>query len=67
LVDDAAAMNNRIVRADRSSMIPLNPCETFCVVAAARTEDEKFDQLQNDVLDEGFETAWKRLRSEKVA
>jgi hypothetical protein len=66
LVDDAAAMNNRIVRADTSSIIPPNPFETFCVLAAACAKDDRYDQLCNDVLDGGFETVWKRLGRERV-
>jgi hypothetical protein len=66
LIDDLAVVNNRITRSDLSPMIPPNPFETFCVVAASCAQDDRFDQLCNDVLDGGYETMWKRLGRARV-
>jgi hypothetical protein len=66
LVDNAAVVNNRISRSDSSPVIPPNPFETFCVVAAACGEDDRFDQLCNDVLDGGFENVWNGIGRGRV-
>jgi hypothetical protein len=66
LMDSSAVVNNRIGRSDLSPMIPPNPFETFCIVAAACAEDERFDEFCNDVLGGGFGAVWKGLDRERV-
>jgi hypothetical protein len=66
LMDNSAVINNRISSSDSSPIIPPNPFETFCMVAAACAQDDRFDQLCNDVLDGGFENVWNGVGRERV-
>jgi hypothetical protein len=66
LVDAQAVINNRISRSDSSPVIPPNPFETFCIVAAACAQDDRFDQFCNDVLDGEFNTVWNVLDRGRV-
>jgi hypothetical protein len=66
LMDPSPVVNNRMSRSDRSPMVPSNSFETFCMVAAACAQDDRCDQLFNDVLDGGFEGMWNRLGQGRV-